>query len=226
MSEAVTAGCVTRSLLGSSAGGRGDVRRPGWKAVGELSGEVVGSADVGIPIRAGRSALLPAAVSVVGEGLGIRPTRALTWRTRGAHQNVNTCRVALAPDRNVEAYARGIASDNRRSEEAMRDLVLESAGAQEARTAACSSRRRRRARRAARMRRRWRWSRPGGTKSYIRRPEPPAASACAKSVGAGERRADRRRASPPRRPRAASASNARGGGAVGGAACRSRRRRT
>jgi putative hydrolase len=97
------------------------------QAIAELSGEVIGSADVGVPLTTtGRPALLPAAMASFGEGLGIpaEEVRLYLALREAAHQRLFT-HVPWLPSHllgAVEAYARGIRVDTGRIEEAMRGL--------------------------------------------------------------------------------------------------------
>ncbi|TAK68549.1 MAG: zinc-dependent metalloprotease [Actinomycetota bacterium] len=97
------------------------------QGLASLAGEVVGAADIGIPLTAdGRPVLLPRNVEAFGAGLGIPADEVRLYLAlrETAHQRLFThvpwlrSRLEAA----VEAYARGIHVDTARIEEAVRDL--------------------------------------------------------------------------------------------------------
>jgi putative hydrolase len=97
------------------------------QALGTLAGEVVGSTDVGLPLGpAGKAALLPANVEAFGAGLGVpqEEVRLYLALREAAHQrlfaHVPWLRAHLFGA--VEGYARGIAVDTARLEEAVGQL--------------------------------------------------------------------------------------------------------
>ncbi len=86
------------------------------QALGALAGEVVGTADVGVPLSApGRAALLPAGVAAFGAGLGVPEPEVrlyLALREAAHHRlfgHVPWLRSHVL--RAIDAYARGIAID-------------------------------------------------------------------------------------------------------------------
>ncbi|MEV7777214.1 zinc-dependent metalloprotease [Kitasatospora sp. NPDC088351] len=92
------------------------------QALGALAGEVVGSADVGLPLApAGKAALLPQNVAEFGEGLSVPADEVRLYLAlrEAAHQrlfaHVPWLRAHLLGA--VEAYARGIKVDSSRMEE-------------------------------------------------------------------------------------------------------------
>lgn len=97
------------------------------QAVGGLAREVVAASDVGLPlIEAGRTALLPANVSAFGAGLGVPEEEVLLFLAlrEAAHArlfaHVPWLRAHLMGA--VDAYARGIAIDTERIEQAVREV--------------------------------------------------------------------------------------------------------
>ncbi|MFF7455935.1 zinc-dependent metalloprotease [Kitasatospora sp. NPDC008115] len=97
------------------------------QALGALAAEVVGSADVGLPLApAGKAALLPQNVAEFGEGLSVpaEEVRLYLALREAAHQrlfaHVPWLRAHLLGA--VEAYARGIKVDSSRMEELVGQL--------------------------------------------------------------------------------------------------------
>ncbi|WP_097240021.1 zinc-dependent metalloprotease [Streptomyces sp. 1331.2] len=97
------------------------------QALGALAGEVVGSADVGLPLApAGKAALLPQNVAEFGEGLSVPADEVRLYLAlrEAAHQrlfaHVPWLRAHLLGA--VEAYARGIKVDTSRMEELVGQL--------------------------------------------------------------------------------------------------------
>jgi putative hydrolase len=97
------------------------------QGLGTLAGEVLGAADVGIPLTDdGRAALLPRNVAAFGEGLGVPADEVrlyLALREAASQRlfaHVPWLRSQLTAA--VEAYAAGIHVDRDRIEEAARDL--------------------------------------------------------------------------------------------------------
>lgn len=97
------------------------------QAVGALAGEVVGSSDIGLPLGpAGKAALLPGNVRVLGEGLGVpqEEVRLYLALREAAHQrlfaHVPWLRSHLFGA--VEGYARGIKVDTSKLEDAVGQL--------------------------------------------------------------------------------------------------------
>ncbi len=100
------------------------------QGLGSLAGEVLGAADVGIPLTDdGRAALVPRNVAAFGEGLGIdaEQVRLYVALREAASQrlfaHVPWLRSQLTAA--VEAYAAGITVDRARIEEAARDIDLQ-----------------------------------------------------------------------------------------------------
>jgi uncharacterized protein (DUF2342 family) len=96
-------------------------------ALGELAREVIGSADVGLPLGPeGTAALLPAGVADFSRGAVRRRRRgpALPRPARGRPPAAVRARAVAAPHllRAVEQYASGITIDMARLEEASREL--------------------------------------------------------------------------------------------------------
>ncbi len=97
------------------------------QGLGTLAGEVLGAADVGIPLTDdGRAALVPRNVRAFGEGLGVAPEEVrlyLALREAASQRlfaHVPWLRSQLTAA--VEAYAAGIHVDRERIEEAARDI--------------------------------------------------------------------------------------------------------
>ncbi|MFE6050098.1 zinc-dependent metalloprotease [Kitasatospora sp. NPDC056446] len=97
------------------------------QALGALAGEVVGSADIGLPLApAGKAALLPQNVAEFGEGLSVPADEVRLYLAlrEAAHQrlfaHVPWLRAHLLGA--VEAYARGIKVDTSRMEELVGQL--------------------------------------------------------------------------------------------------------
>jgi len=97
------------------------------QALGTLAGEVVGSADIGLPLGpAGKAVLLPSGVAAFGEGLGIPEDQVRLYLAlrECAHQrlfaHVPWLRGHLLGA--VEAYARGIRVDTARLEQAVAQI--------------------------------------------------------------------------------------------------------
>ena len=95
-----------------------------------LSGEVLGAADIGIPLTSnGRPALLPANVQTFGEGLELPAGEVLLYLAmrEAAHQrlfaHVPWLRARL--EGAIEEYARGIKVDPDRLSEAMREIDVQ-----------------------------------------------------------------------------------------------------
>jgi putative hydrolase len=100
------------------------------QGLGTLAGEVLGAADVGIPLTDdGRPTLVPRNVAVFGEGLGVDPEQVrlyLAIREAASQRlfaHVPWLRSQLTAA--VEAYAGGIHVDRERIEEAARDIDLQ-----------------------------------------------------------------------------------------------------
>jgi putative hydrolase len=98
-------------------------------AVGELAREVVGSADIGLPLGPeGTAALLPAGVAEFGQGLSVDPAevRLFLALREAAHQrlfaHVPWLRAHLLGT--VEQYASGITVDLARLQEAIPDVDI------------------------------------------------------------------------------------------------------
>jgi putative hydrolase len=100
------------------------------QGLGTLAGEVLGAADVGIPLTDdGRTALVPRNVAAFGEGLGVDAEQVrlyLAIREAASQRlfaHVPWLRSQLTAA--VEAYAGGIHVDRERIEEAARDIDLQ-----------------------------------------------------------------------------------------------------
>jgi putative hydrolase len=100
------------------------------QGLGTLAGEVLGAADVGIPLTDdGRAALVPRNVAAFGEGLGVDAEQVrlyLAIREAASQRlfaHVPWLRSQLTAA--VEAYAGGIHVDRERIEEAARDIDLQ-----------------------------------------------------------------------------------------------------
>jgi putative hydrolase len=100
------------------------------QGLGTLAGEVLGAADVGIPLTDdGRPTLVPRNVAAFGEGLGVDPEQVrlyLAIREAASQRlfaHVPWLRSQLTAA--VEAYAGGIHVDRERIEEAARDIDLQ-----------------------------------------------------------------------------------------------------
>ena len=100
------------------------------QGLGTLEGEVLGAADVGIPLTDdGRAALVPRNVAAFGDGLGVDPEQVrlyLAIREAASQRlfaHVPWLRSQLTAA--VEAYAGGIHVDRERIEEAARDIDLQ-----------------------------------------------------------------------------------------------------
>jgi len=100
------------------------------QGLGTLAGEVLGAADVGIPLTDdGRAALVPRNVAAFGEGLGVDAEEVrlyLAIREAASQRlfaHVPWLRSQLTAA--VEAYAGGIHVDRERIEEAARDIDLQ-----------------------------------------------------------------------------------------------------
>ena len=98
-------------------------------AVGELAREVIGSADIGLPLGPeGTAALLPAGVAEFGQGLSVDPgeVRLFVALREAAHQrlfaHVPWLRAHLLGA--VEQYASGITMDMNRLQQAMPEVDL------------------------------------------------------------------------------------------------------
>jgi putative hydrolase len=132
---AATAGAVPEEMRAAAGPMLGMMRQLGGamfgaqvgQGLGALAGEVVGSADVGLPLGpAGRAVLLPAGVARFGSGLGLPDDEVRFYLAlrECAHQrlfaHVPWLRSRLAGA--VEDYARGIVVDPSRLEEAMRSV--------------------------------------------------------------------------------------------------------
>lgn len=96
------------------------------QSIGKLAGEVVGSADIGVPLAAGHPALLPANVRAFGEGLGVDARDVTLYlalreaayvRLYGHAPWLRAHIVAL-----VEEYARNVSVDTSAIEEKMREI--------------------------------------------------------------------------------------------------------
>ncbi len=96
------------------------------QSIGKLAAEVVGSADIGVPLAAGHPALLPANVRAFGEGLGVEPrdvTLYLALREAAyvrlySHAPWLRAHVIAL----VEEYARNVSVDTSAIEEKMREI--------------------------------------------------------------------------------------------------------
>jgi len=100
------------------------------QGLGTLAGEVLGAADVGIPLTDdGRPTLVPRNVAAFGDGLGVDPEQVrlyLAIREAASQRlfaHVPWLRSQLTAA--VEAYAGGIHVDRERIEEAARDIDLQ-----------------------------------------------------------------------------------------------------
>jgi len=97
------------------------------QALGSLAGEVLGSTDIGLPLRADNAAaLLPANVAEFGSGLGLASddVRLYLALREAAYGRLFAHVPWLAPRLigSIEEYGRGITIDTSRLEEAVRDL--------------------------------------------------------------------------------------------------------
>jgi putative hydrolase len=123
-----------RSILGMAGGGTSMFQNMGGamfgmqlgQAVGALSGEVLGSTDIGVPLADGQMALLPANVKAFGEGLDIPEQEVMLFLAvrEAAHVRLFT-QVPWLPGHlmgTIERYARGIHIDMTKIEEAARDI--------------------------------------------------------------------------------------------------------
>jgi putative hydrolase len=132
---AATAGAVPAEMAAMAGPMLGMMRQLGGamfgaqvgQGLGALAGEVVGSADVGLPIGpAGRAVLIPAGVARFGEGLSVPEDEVRLYLAlrECAHQrlfaHVPWLRSRLFGA--VEDYARGIVVDTSLLEEAMRTV--------------------------------------------------------------------------------------------------------
>ncbi len=132
---AATAGAVPAEMAAMAGPMLGMMRQLGGamfgaqvgQGLGALAGEVVGSADVGLPIGpAGRAVLVPAGVARFGEGLSVPEDEVRLYLAlrECAHQrlfaHVPWLRSRLFGA--VEDYARGIVVDTSLLEEAMRTV--------------------------------------------------------------------------------------------------------
>jgi len=116
-------GAMMRQLGGAMIGGQTGT------AVGELAREVVGSADIGLPLGPeGTAALLPAGVTEFGQGLSVDAgeVRLFLALREAAHQrlfaHVPWLRAHLLGT--VEQYASGITVDMARLQEAMPEVDI------------------------------------------------------------------------------------------------------
>src|SRR5215813_700918 len=116
-------GAMMRQLGGAMIGGQTGT------AVGELAREVVGSADIGLPLGPeGTAALLPSGVTAFGEGLSVDAgeVRLFLALREAAHQrlfaHVPWLRAHLLGA--VEQYASGITVDMARLQEAMPEVDI------------------------------------------------------------------------------------------------------
>jgi putative hydrolase len=96
------------------------------QGIGKLAGEVVGAADIGLPLAEGHPALLPANVQAFGEGLGVEErdvTLYLALR-EAAHLRLFAHATWLRPHliALVEEYARNISVDTERIESSLREI--------------------------------------------------------------------------------------------------------
>jgi putative hydrolase len=123
-----------RSMLGMAGGGASMFQNMGGamfgmqlgQAVGALSGEVLGSTDIGVPLADGQMALLPANVKAFGDGLDIPEQEVMLFLAvrEAAHVRLFT-QVPWLPGHlmgTIERYARGIHIDMTKIEEAARDI--------------------------------------------------------------------------------------------------------
>src|SRR6516225_516627 len=116
-------GAMMRQLGGAMIGSQTGT------AVGELAREVIGSADIGLPLGPeGTAALLPAGVKEFGQGLSVDPGEVMLFLAlrEAAHQrlfaHVPWLRAHLLGA--VEQYASGITVDMTRLQEAIPDVDL------------------------------------------------------------------------------------------------------
>jgi len=106
------------------------------QALAQLSGEVLGAADVGVPLARPGAALVPVNVAAFGEGLGVDPdqVRLHVALREAAHQRLFAHapwlrgRIAAA----VDDYARGIRVDTSALEQQLGTLNLEDPSALQA----------------------------------------------------------------------------------------------
>ncbi len=96
------------------------------QGIGKLAGEVVGSADVGLPLAEGHPALLPANVRAFGEGLGLdeRDVTLYLALREAAHLRLFAHATWLRSHllSLVEEYARNVSVDTDRIESTLRDI--------------------------------------------------------------------------------------------------------
>jgi putative hydrolase len=96
------------------------------QGIGKLAGEVVGTADIGLPLTEGHPALLPANVKAFGEGLGVdeRDVTLYLALREAAHLRLFTHATWLRPHviALVEEYARNISVDTERIESSLREI--------------------------------------------------------------------------------------------------------
>jgi putative hydrolase len=116
-------GAMFRQIGGAMIGGQTGT------AVGELAREVIGSADIGLPLGPeGTAALLPAGVAEFGQGLSVdaREVRLYVALREAAHQrlfaHVPWLRARLLGA--VEQYASGITMDMAKLQEAMPEVDI------------------------------------------------------------------------------------------------------
>jgi putative hydrolase len=96
------------------------------QGIGKLAGEVVGAADIGLPLAEGHPALLPANVRTFGEGLGVdeRDVTLYLALREAAHMRLFAHAPWLRPHliALVEEYARNISVDTERIESSLREI--------------------------------------------------------------------------------------------------------
>jgi putative hydrolase len=96
------------------------------QGIGKLAGEVVGAADIGLPLAEGHPALLPANVRTFGEGLGVdeRDVTLYLALREAAHLRLFEHTPWLRPHliALVEEYARNISVDTERIESSLREI--------------------------------------------------------------------------------------------------------
>jgi putative hydrolase len=96
------------------------------QGIGKLAGEVVGSADVGLPLAEGHPALLPANVREFGAGLGLeeRDVTLYVALREAAHLRLFAHAPWLRPHliALIEEYARNISVDTDRIESSLREI--------------------------------------------------------------------------------------------------------
>ena len=96
------------------------------QGIGKLASEVVGSADIGLPLAEGHPALLPANVRAFGEGLGIdeRDVTLYLALREIAHLRLFAHAPWLRPHliALIEEYARNISVDTERIESSLREI--------------------------------------------------------------------------------------------------------